>query len=220
MSDKVTSGGRASGVDGYEKRPERERDDANDETRAAWALAFTDAVVHRLPQLALALAPSPPPASSEAGAEGEGEATSELRGESRTSERTHGATAGLGVPGGGDAPIENMSVSIEDARLGRVAFKVTREGTGLDIVIGVADSHVKALIEAERLDLVQALKAAGLRVCRVEVMGGDTPGTLLAPSSRAARSTSSRGQNAKVRAYRTSLEEDEASTAENVDLTA
>lgn len=220
MSDNVSAAGTLPGYDRAEK-PERE--ERSDEMRAAWALVLADAVVHRLPPLTLELgAPAPeagssvepsveaPPLAAASGHDGE------LEGGSAAAAGTSGAGGA-----GGDAPIEHMNVSVDDERLGRVAFTVRRDKGGLDIVIGVADSHVKALIEAERIALVQALKAAGLTVARVEVAATQPAGTLLAPNARGARSgMGPRGQNAKVRAYRTSLEEEATSTAENVDLTA
>jgi hypothetical protein len=224
MSDNITSASRASAIGGYEPSLEekRERRDTSD---AAWALVLTDAVLHQLPRFTLDLAPPSPDASEDA----EG-ATSALDPElsARSELAAHGDPGGaLGssnaVPGGGDGPdaLDQLSAHFDDARLGKVAFTVTRQAHGLDIVIGVADSDVKALIEADRLVLIQALKAAGLHVSRVEVMGSETAGTLLAPNPRGVRSSMSpRGQSAKVRAYRTSLEEEAASTADNVDLTA
>ncbi|MET0412742.1 MAG: flagellar hook-length control protein FliK [Polyangiaceae bacterium] len=219
MSDNVSGAGT---LPSYDKLEKPERDELDDERRTAWALVLADAVVHRLPRLELELgAPSAdagtsePPASEAALSATPGELETELDGGSaaRGQSRVGGA--------GGAAPIEHMSVSVDDERLGKVAFTVTRDGSGLDIVIAVADSHVKALIEAERIALVQALKAAGLTVVRVEVAASQPAGTLLAPNPRGARSSSgSRGQSAKVRAYRTSLEEEATSTAENVDLTA
>lgn len=221
MSDNVSSAG---SLPGYDKPEKPERDERDDETRAAWALVLADAVVHQLPRLALELGtPSPDGCESEerAGDAAPPEATP-MEVELETDLGAGSGTAGARRAGaaGGDAPIERMSVSVDDERLGRVAFTVTRASSGLDIVIGVADSHVKALIEAERIALVQTLKAAGLMLARVEVAATQPAGTLLAPSVRGARSMSPRGQSAKVRAYRTSLEEEATSTAENVDLTA
>jgi hypothetical protein len=218
MSDNVSG---ATALPGYDKLERPERDELDDERRAAWALVLADAVVHRLPRLVLELGSpsaegaSEPPAAEAARGAARGELEMELEGDgaARGQSRTGGA--------GGDAPIEHMNVSVDDERLGRVAFTVTRDRSGLDIVIAVADSHVKALIEAERIALVQALKAAGLTVGRVEVAATPPAGTLLAPNPRGARSNSGpRGESAKVRAYRTSLEEEATSTAENVDLTA
>ncbi len=220
MSDNVSGAGALPGYD----RPERdERVERDDETQATWALVLASAVVQRLPALELASA-SPDAGASDQPAEEAAPAPSAARGE-LDGELGGGAAAhgsrGVGV-GAGDAPLEHMNVSVDDERLGKVAFTVTRDRRGLDIVIGVADSHVKALIEAERIDLVQALKAAGLTVTRVEVAATQPAGTLLAPNVRGARSNMGpRGQSAKVRAYRTALDEEEAtSTAENVDLTA
>jgi flagellar hook-length control protein FliK len=219
MSDNVSSAG---ALPGYEKLEKPERDERDDETRAAWALVFAEAVVQRLPPLTLELGA----ASSDAGSSerpatdaARSAASGELEAELDGGAASHGQSRVGGAEG--EAPIEHMNVSVDDERLGRVAFTVTRDKSGLDIVIGVADTHVKALIEAERIALVQALKAAGLTVARVEVAATQPAGTLLAPTQRGARSsTGPRGQSAKVRAYRTSLEEEATSTAENVDLTA
>lgn len=219
MSDNVSGAGV---LPGYDKLEKPERDERDEETRAAWALVFADAVVQRLPRLALEL--GAPAADADAGEQPAADAArSAAPGEHETALEGGAASRGQSRVGGaeGDAPIEHMNVSVDDERLGRVAFTVTRDRGGLDIVIGVADTHVKALIEAERIALVQALKAAGLTVARVEVAATQPAGTLLAPNPRGARSSMGpRGQSAKVRAYRTSLEEEATSTAENVDLTA
>jgi hypothetical protein len=219
MSDNVSGAGALPGYDQLEKP---ERDELDDERRAAWALVLADAVVHRLPRLALELGSASPDGGSSQQPAAEA-ARSATPGELETELGGGGAARGQSRSGGaeGDAPIEHMNVSVDDERLGKVAFTVTRDRSGLDIVIAVADSHVKALIEAERIALVQALKAAGLTVARVDVAAARPAGTLLAPQPRGARSSSGPGgQSAKVRAYRTSLEEEATSTAENVDLTA
>jgi flagellar hook-length control protein FliK len=224
MSDNVTSASSSTFAGGekveHEAR-EKEREERDEGRQAAWALALTGAVLYQLPRLSLEHSPGSP--ANGDGAEAATEGVSRLGDDEPAQTRGAPARSGssVGDAGAGDAEPERMSVDLEDARLGKVAFTVTREARGLGIVIGVADSHVKALIEAERLSLIEALKAAGLDVARVEVTAGETPGTLLAPTNRGVRSSmSSRGQSARVRAYRTSLEEEPASTAENVDLTA
>jgi flagellar hook-length control protein FliK len=212
MSDSVSAAG---ALPSYEKTEQPERDERDDESRAAWALVLADAVVHRLPQLALELAP---PVVEAPGSDESPSETAPIPARGEVDAGAAGASR-LGAASG-EAPLAHMDVSVDDERLGKVAFRVTRDKGGLDIVIAVADSHVKALIEAERISLVQALKAAGLTVAKVEVAATQPAGTLLAPNSRGARSTSPRGQSAKVRAYRTTLEEEATSTADNVDLTA
>ena len=186
---------------------------ADDTDTSAWAYLLADAVVQRVPVPEALLAPPAP--------EGEPGAAHAAEGETPTASfAAGGSERGTAAAAEGDAPIERVATEVEVSGLGKVAVSVTREPSGLSIVIGVADAHVKALIEAERAALVQALKLSGLSIARVEVWGNGAIGTALAQDPRGNRSMSSRAANSKVRAYRTSQAEEPTDTAQNVDVTA
>jgi hypothetical protein len=189
--------------------PQRGVDDDRD--NSAWAHLLADAVVQRVPVEAL---PALLAAEAQPGAHAPDAETP------ATTLAAGGSGRGAVAPSEGDTPIERVATEVEVSGLGKVAVSVTREASGLSIVIGVADAHVKALIEAERAALVQALKVSGLSIARVEVWGNGAIGTALAQDPRGNRSMSSRAANPKVRAYRTSQAEEPTDTARNVDVTA
>jgi hypothetical protein len=226
LPESVTSPSRASVIGADDKEEKTKREQRTDASQVAWAQVLAEAVLHQLPRFTLELAPpsaDPGPLLEDAvvSADSPSHAPYAELDAGIDGALARGNTNSVESGDEGQAVLERLSAHFDDEQLGKVLVTVTRDARGLDIVIGVADAHVKALIEAERLVLLQALKGAGLRVARVEVTGGESAGTLLAPNPKGARSsTSSRGQNARVRAYRTSLEEESAATAENVDLTA
>jgi hypothetical protein len=132
----------------------------------------------------------------------------------------------VGAPGGSDgiALPSELSAEVSDERFGRLQLHVARGGAGLDIVINVADSRVKALIEAEHAVLIKTLKDAGLRVASVQIGNPTRPGTGLAldrggaerPRAGAALSKPS----ARRRAYPSSRDEEDDQSSEGVDFTA
>jgi hypothetical protein len=107
-------------------------------------------------------------------------------------------------------------------------LSVARGRNGLHIVINVADSRVKALIETERAQLIEGLQECGLSVFSVEIGTSLDPGTGLAQElvarervvARPRGSLGLRPANARVRAYSPPEEDDGDETAERVDVTA
>jgi hypothetical protein len=154
----------------------RERDEEHDGADELWALAFAQTLVDQLPRLTLPDAElgapprahparevraAPAPEAIDSGpSTGDGDGTS-------------GASETRGVPA-------ELRAEVSDERFGRLSLHVARAEAGLDIVISVADSSVKALIEAERAILVKTLKDAGLHVARVQIGGPVRAGTALA----------------------------------------
>jgi hypothetical protein len=111
---------------------------------------------------------------------------------------------------------------VSDERFGRLSLHVARAEAGLDIVIGVADSSVKALIEAERAILVKMLEDAGLHVARVRIGSPPRAGTTLAVERggpEKARLGPGYSKPGARRTYPGSLEEADADS-EGLDFTA
>jgi hypothetical protein len=123
-----------------------------------WTLAVAHTLVEQLPRLSL---PELPTASGAAVLLADGD-------DGPLAEQTAGGLGhsdGVGKTGSSDAravPAE-LHAELSDERLGRLGLHVSRAEGGLDIVINVADSRVKALIETERAMLLKTLKDAGLR---------------------------------------------------------
>lgn len=201
---------------------EKERD-ARDEL---WTLAVTSSVIKQLPRLQLGevLADSGqggPPPDGDAPRDGNAE-------RSGSGELTGGRVGHAGGPGDGGAedahgvPAE-LCAEVSDERLGTLRLRVARVEGGLDIVISVADSRVKALIETELAMLMKTLKDAGLRVASVQIGSPFRVGTGLAVdrggSERPRTGGGLRQPGARWRTYQNSLEEDDTDS-EGVDLTA
>jgi hypothetical protein len=193
----------------------------------AWLLAVTQTVMQKLPQLPqLSLDLSADPERSQSAAE--------ATGETRERPTEGGASLGEGTALEGDAPASSpelqnrLTTELSDQRLGRLELSVARGRNGLHIVINVADSRVKALIETEQAQLINGLRDCGLRVFSVEIGSSLDPGTGLAQEAVAreravARPRGSLGlrpANARVRAYSPPEEDDGDETAERVDVTA
>jgi hypothetical protein len=120
---------------------------------------------------------------------------------------------------------EELKTVIRDERLGRLELSVSREPSGLRIVINVADAHVKSLIESERLLLSRSLEECGLAVSSVQIRGVAPAGTGLALDRGTARDRarsfmSPRLENPKSRSYRGTLEDDLESDSEGVSFKA
>lgn len=215
---------------------EKERD-APDEL---WTLAVTTSLIQQLPRLAVTGALG---SSGQAGTAPDGETTAdggpdsqaglgELIGAGELASSAEPAGSGrLGHTGGaGDGgraeahgvPSE-LCAEVSDERLGKLRLHVARAEGGLDIVISVADSRVKALIEGEQSILMKTLKDAGLRVASVQIGGPSRAGTGLAVdrggAERPRAGGSFRQPGARWRAYQGSLEEDDTDS-EGVDFTA
>lgn len=198
---------------------EREREPRPDEL---WSAAVTQAVVRELPRVAAAPAPAE---GDEAGAaEGAPESVPPGAGArweaAARSAGVDGADAASSSPSDG-LPAE-LCTEVSDERLGKLRLVVARGARGLDIVINVADSHVKALIEAEQAILMKTLKDAGLSVASVQIGSAHRPGIVLAQDREGhgkARSSASLHQPARWRTYKGSLEQEDAE-GDGVDLTA
>jgi hypothetical protein len=211
-------------VDRSPSEPEAKKHHPEDD---AWLLAVTQTVVQKLPhlpQLALDISSDTDP----------GQPSTEAAGDAR--ERPPGGDAPLdgSTAAEGDAPASSpelqnrLTTEFSDQRLGRMELSVARGHNGLHIVINVADSRVKALIETEQAQLIDGLRECGLRVFSVEIGSSLDPGTALAQEAVAreravARPRGSLGlrpANARIRAYSPPEEEDGDETAERVDVTA
>jgi hypothetical protein len=115
---------------------------------------------------------------------------------------------------------------VSDEHFGRLQLHIARAEGGLDIVINVADSHVKALIEAEQATLVKTLKDAGLHIASVQIGSATRSGTPLAfdrgGPERTRVSAGFPKASSKRRTYAASLEEedDDDPNGDGVDFTA
>jgi hypothetical protein len=201
----------------------REREPRSDEL---WTLAVTQALVSELPRVLTA----PPP--DESGSASAGELTADSVPPPAGARREAAATGdAAGAPeaaepssASSDLPAE-LCTEVSDERFGKLRLVVARGARGLDIVINVADSHVKALIEAEQAILMKTLKDAGLSVASVQIGGVHRAGTQIAHDregpGKARQNASLRQPAARWRTYQGSIEE-EAGDAEGdgVDLTA
>lgn len=150
---------------------ERERNEEREGPDPVWTLVATQALVERVPLL-----PSPPIAQA-------GEAAFELEhtgsappsgspppDESLTTDGASKSGSGRVDERGSATNVpRELCAEVSDERLGRLALRVVRGQAGLDIVIGVADARVKALIMAEQSTLMRSLKDAGLAVVSVQI---------------------------------------------------
>lgn len=192
----------------------------------AWASAIAQALVEARPRLTLAILP-----------EAEGAAGPARVSEERVRTRDGAETAQAGSEaalsgtdtGPEGPPLPNRLIAeLTDSRLGRLELCVARSASGLHIVINVADSHVKALIESEQSLLLKSLQDCGLRVDSVEIGSQLEIGTALAHPEAAqeralARSKgnpSLRAGNIRGRGYGALPKEEPEDDAERVDLTA
>lgn len=163
----ATPGGRFDASRAHERNEERERPDP------MWALVVTHALVERLPMLprsAAAEASEAPPDVEQAGSISPSGAPAPDDALGRDEE---GTRASGNARAGGRGPATNvpseLCAEVSDERLGRLALSVVRGQGGLDIVIRVADSHVKALIMADQSTLMRSLKDAGLAVASLQI---------------------------------------------------
>ena len=203
------------------KEETRKREPADD----AWLLAITQALVEVRPRFTRPSDPDPSPSAHEtdpgadAGAELAQAASAELG--STEASAADDARPGAALP-------DRLHAELSDSRLGRMQLSVARGPGGLHIVINVADSRVKALIEAERSMLLKSLQDCGLRVDSVEIGSQPLAGTAFAqqdatPQRALARTRGDSGlrsSNARWRAYASQPEEDPDSENDRVDLTA
>jgi hypothetical protein len=196
---------------------ERERDLPDE----LWTLAVTNTLVEQLPRLCLpepsldAQAMPAQPAHADDGGTA-CETTPQRPLDAAQHSGNTGASSARGVPA-------SLSVEVSDERLGRLSLHVARAENGLDIVINVADSRVKALIEADQSILMKTLKDGGLRVASVQIGSTSRVGTALAGDrggTERARALVSPGQpGARRRTYSGSLDEAEVDS-EGLDFTA
>ena len=154
----------------------RERNEERETPDPLWALVVTHALVERLPMLprSVAEASEAPPDVEQAGSippSGAPAPDDALRADEGARASGNGRVGGRGPAT--NVPSE-LCAEVSDERLGRLALRVVRGQGGLDIVIGVADSHVKALIMADQSTLMKSLKDAGLAVASLQI-GSSTP---------------------------------------------
>jgi len=200
----------------------------HDHSADLWAAVVAQAVVRELPRLSLASGMEAPSSTGQRPVEMSGPA-----------QPTFTDPDSFGSVGGGtqtDGPWDpahtgapqlpaRLTTELLDSRLGRLELSVTRGTNGLDIVIGVADSHVKALIIADQSILMKSLVDCGLRVASMEIGGSAGAGTALAlPRSgaedRPRGNLSLQKPNTRWQAYQGPLEEDTDTDGERVDFTA
>jgi hypothetical protein len=202
----------------------REAARERDRSEEVWAFAIAEVLAAQVPRLRSAL----PASAGSATDNGAAERTAEHPPEAGS---TASSTGEAGLDGTGDAPPTEASqlpvrltTELSDGRLGRLELTVARGAHGLAIVINVADSHVKALIEAEQATLLQSLKDCGLSIASVRIGQSSGAGIALAPdregADRARSNTSLRQHNQRLRAYQGSLDEEDDAPPERVDLTA
>ena len=112
---------------------------------------------------------------------------------------------------------------MSDERFGRLHLHIARGRSGLDIVINVADSRVKALIVAEQALLIKSLKDAGLRVGSVQISDPPRAGTALATDrsgQEKARASAGFSVGARRRTYATPRPEEDEPDSDGFDFTA
>lgn len=229
MKTSIDSGIRQTLLEASVARGREKERDAPDEL---WMLAVTSSVLARLPRLSLegtlgapAQAGSHPDDTAPGDGDGDRAGSPELAGPEDAGSARLGR-AGR-APDGNAAQAQGvpaeLCAEVSDERLGKLRLHVARAEGGLDIVISVADSHVKALIEADRATLMKTLKDAGLRVASVQIGGPSRAGTGLAGGRGGAERPRTGGSlpqpGARWRAYQGSLEEDDTDS-EGVDFTA
>ena len=206
----------------------RERAGREDHDEELWLLSVAQLLVQRLP---------PPPRGGEdapavpsrngaaLAAAGSGELAPPENPEAQAGAAGHGTSAKARATGsaGVDVPSE-LCAEVSDERFGRLQLHVARGGAGLDIVINVADSRVKALIEAEHAVLIKTLKDAGLRVASVQIGNSSPPGTGFAldrvGAERPRAGAALTKPNARRRVYPSSRDEEADQSSEGVDFTA
>jgi hypothetical protein len=206
----------------------RERASSEDRDEELWGLAVAQLLVQRLPPLPRG-GEAEPAVPTRNGAAAPAAGSGELAPPESAQGRASAAGPGTGTRApetratGVDVPSE-LSAEVSDERFGRLQLHVARGGAGLDIVINVADSRVKALIEAEHAVLIKTLKDAGLRVASVQIGSSSQPGTGLAldraGAERPRAGAALPKPNARRRVYPTSREEEEPQSSEGVDFTA
>jgi hypothetical protein len=209
--------------------PERPRRRPRDH---AWALALAQTLVAELPR-----APVPKLGGGDAvdrapaDAQGAAEKPHAKSGESAPEgDALVASSSAETAPHSAEMPA-TLTTELTDSRLGRLTLHLERSARGVDIVINVADAHVKALIEAQRSELTEALEDSGLRVSSVEI-GSTLPTGIALALSESSQSSAGvpagpRGSlslpkpSARRQVYIDPLaEEDRDADEEGVDLTA
>lgn len=195
----------------------RERAQERDPGDGLFAAAFAQTLVAHLPRLpslpqkeaqpppvTRQLAPEPAPAWQEGAP---GRATPHAGGGR--------AESSSGLPA-------ELRTEVSDERFGRLELLVARGERGLDIVINVADAHVKALIVADQARLIEGLQQAGLRVGSVQVGSVPRVGIPLAHdrADRARSNASPFTSGARGRGYREALEEEDNAESDGVHFEA
>jgi hypothetical protein len=213
---------RALGQNPFQASAARQREKERDASDELWALAVTHTLVAYLPRLSLAeasLASQATAPLSDHGAEG---AAAEDAPDGRIDD-SEGEGAGKSSSSDAHGVPAELRAELSDERLGRLGLHVSRTEGGLDIVINVADSRVKALIETDRAMLLKTLKDAGLRVASVQIGSPSRAGTALAVdrggAEKAHLSSSHQKPGARRRTYPGSPEEADADS-EGLDFTA
>jgi hypothetical protein len=200
---------------GSERAREREVPDE------LWALAVANTLVERLPRLGLPEVYLDSQGTPALPADGDdGGAAADLSGDGALDAAEGSGDARSSSPRGVPA---DLRVEVSDDRIGRLMLHIARAENGLDIVINVADSRVKALIEADQSILMKTLKDGGLCVASIQIGSAYRAGTALAGdrgSTERARSLVSHPQRGtRQRTICGSLEETEADS-EGLDFTA
>jgi hypothetical protein len=202
-------------------------DEAEDRERSedAWALAIAQTLMEGVrPKLALPASPEASAASVPALSAG-----AELAATPAPTEMDAGAAEnGAKSTSTGPTLPSRITTELSDSRLGRMQLSVARGPSGLHIVINVADSHVKALIEAEQALLWKSLQGCGLRIDSVRIGNTLEAGTGLAPEeasqeralARSRGNPNLRSGSARWRGYAAPTDEEPEDDAERVDLTA
>jgi hypothetical protein len=204
----------------------RERGGSEDE----WALAITQALVEARPRLTLPGVPEAAPPPAAAAPPALSAVNAELAADAGAGADAGTQPSGAARSGSASGPQlpTKIITEVSDSRLGRMELSVARGESGLHIVINVADSHVKALIEAEQASLVKSLQGCGLSVDSVKIGSSASGGTALAPQevaqeralARSKGNSNLRPANARWRGYGAPPEDDPEEDSERVNLTA
>lgn len=151
----------------------------DDEERRAWAVAMTlRADSQGLPLLRDA-GPQAAPQTPEAWRRGDVSLTEALD-EAVTTQIARGPLSGARSASG---VVARLATSVDVGSLGKVSFSVDRSDAGVRVVMEVENEHAAQAVEAERLNLLRTLRAAGLTVLAFRVLIRDATGITLAQSS-------------------------------------
>lgn len=180
-----------------------EGQEAARELWAALALATVKQQIYRL-----ASAEQSMPSATAQQAEGDGKLTFACAPLDDPTTEPAGREGVKGATGGQKSEHSKVSMQIDGGRLGTVHLTVTRNGTAVSVLVGVADPVQRALVELELSSLRQALCSAGLSVGSLRVISPEAPGIPLAQGRRVMNPQPTQSASSAYRSFRGRQETD------------